>query len=41
MEQIQLTFDEKWKIILACDRAYDDVFLTAVDISLIRIRLRR
>ena len=38
MEQLKLTFDEKWEIILACDRAYDDVFLTAVKTTKIYCR---
>lgn len=38
MNALQLSFDEKWEIILACDSAYDDVFLTAVKTTRIYCR---
>jgi AraC family transcriptional regulator, regulatory protein of adaptative response / methylphosphotriester-DNA alkyltransferase methyltransferase len=35
---MNLTFDEKWEIILACDRSYDGLFYNAVKTTKIYCR---
>ncbi|MEJ8548517.1 bifunctional transcriptional activator/DNA repair enzyme AdaA [Brevibacillus borstelensis] len=37
-KHLNLTFDEKWEIILACDRSYDGLFFTAVKTTKIYCR---
>lgn len=38
MERLQLTFEEKWEIFLACDSTYDGLFYTAVKTTKIYCR---
>lgn len=38
MPKINLTFNEKWEIIIACDRKYDGLFYTAVKTTKIYCR---
>ncbi|WP_026677495.1 bifunctional transcriptional activator/DNA repair enzyme AdaA [Fictibacillus gelatini] len=38
MANLNLTFDEMWDIIIACDRAYDGLFFTAVKTTKIYCR---